>query len=78
MTYQLWETTSRNLAAVYDTEGAALATIREAIATNGRDYAARFALIAEDRRGRTQTLAMGITLVDRALVGVPTAAGADR
>lgn len=67
MAFELWETESRNLAAVYDTESEALAAIRDAVDQHGRQYAESFALVHEDKKGNSKTVAMGVDLIERAL-----------
>ena len=67
MAYELCETASRNLAAVYDTEADALAAVRDAVDRHGRPYAESFALVHEDKKGNSKTLAMGVDLIERAL-----------
>lgn len=67
MAFELWETESRNLAAVYDTEAEALVGVREAVVRHGRKYAESFALVHEDKRGNSRTVAMGAELVSLAL-----------
>lgn len=69
MTYELWDLTSRNVTGFFGTEAEALAAVRAAAARHGRAYAEAFALVREDRRGRSTTVALGPTLVDRALAG---------
>ena len=67
MAFELWETDSRNLAAVYDSEAEALAAIRDAIDRHGKRYAESCALVHEDKRGNAKTVAMGADLIARAL-----------
>jgi len=50
----------------FESEEAALEAVREAIADHGQEYAATLALVREDTRGRSQTLAIGLGLVERA------------
>jgi hypothetical protein len=64
MAYELWDTESRNLAAVYDSEAEALAAVRDAVDRHGRGYAASFALVHEDKRGHSKTVAMGVDLIE--------------
>ena len=70
MTFELWDLTTRNLAGFFETEAEALAATRAAVQTHGRDYAEAFALIREDSRGRSTTIARGADLVERALAAV--------
>ena len=70
MAFELWETESRNLAAVYDTEREALAAIRDALERHGKQYVQSFALVHEDKRGDSKTVALGAELIARAL-GTP-------
>ena len=66
MAFELWEVGRRNLAAVYDTEAEALAAIRDAVDRHGRQYAESFALVHEDKKGNSKTVAMGVDLIERA------------
>ena len=67
MKYELWDLTSRNVAGFFETEADALDAVRAAGHTHGAAYAECFALIREDARGRSKTIARGTELVKRAL-----------
>ena len=67
MTYELWSKASRTILGAFGTEAAALTAVREAIAAHGRLYAEELAIIREDSRGRSQPVAEGTALVQRAL-----------
>jgi hypothetical protein len=67
MRFELWDLTTRNVTGFFPTEAAALAAVRAAIQEHGRVYAEAFALIREDTRGRSRTIARGSDLIDRAL-----------
>jgi hypothetical protein len=69
MTYELWDLTTRNLTGFFATEGDALQAVRTAVEERGRSYAEAFALVREDARGRSTTIARGMELVERALAG---------
>ena len=51
----------------YDTEGAALAFIRDVVRIGGREQAACFILDEQDTDGNTHRIADGVDLVRRAL-----------
>ncbi len=59
MIYALWHSEGRNLIGTYDSEGEALRIVHEAAERYGRDYLDTIALVQEDSRGRSTTLAMG-------------------
>jgi hypothetical protein len=66
MTFEIWDTVTRNMLGDFDSEEAALVVVREAIAEHGQEYVATLALVSEDARGRFKTLATGHALVERA------------
>ena len=66
MSYELWDLVSRNATGFFDTEAEALRAVRSAAELHGRAYAESFALVREDERGRSRTIARGTQLVDRA------------
>ena len=51
----------------YETEGAALAFIRDVVRIGGHERAASFALEEQDAEGNTHTIAKGADLVRRAV-----------
>ena len=55
------------MAGYFETKAGALAAIRDAVTTRGREYAEQFLLLREDTKGRTGTVAEGSDLVDLAL-----------
>ena len=65
--FELWDLTSRNVTGLFETKAAALAAVRAAAELRGRDYAAAFALIREDQRGNSRTIAKGPKLIELAL-----------
>jgi hypothetical protein len=67
MTFQLWEAESANLVGSYSTLEAALAIVREAVQSHGRDAVTSLVLVREDARGHLTTLGEGDDLVDLAL-----------
>jgi hypothetical protein len=75
MTFELWSKTSRSIVGAFDTEEAALAAVRDAADRHGRDYAADFAVIRENSRGRSKLVAEGMDLVDRAVAAAATVEG---
>ena len=66
MTYELWETRSGNLMGFYDSESEALGVVRRGVEARGVDSVLSVALVREDRRGRSRTIAMGADLAQRA------------
>jgi hypothetical protein len=71
MRFELWDLTTRNVTGFFDTEAEALAAVRSAVRAHSRAYAEAFALIREDARGRSTTIARGAELVERALAAEP-------
>ena len=67
MTYELWNTKTRNAIGDYRTEAEALAFVREVISRHGRSYADMLFLGCEDPQGRSRPIAQGQALVERAL-----------
>ena len=66
MIFELWDTITRNMIGDFETGEAALEAVREAIADHGPEYVATLALVQEDVHGRSETLASGLGLVERA------------
>jgi hypothetical protein len=66
MIFALWDTESRNMLGTFDSEAAALRTVREAADRAGAESIGALALVVEDEHGRSTTIAMGDDLVDRA------------
>lgn len=67
MFYALWDLETGNLVQEFPTELEVLEVIRAAVARHGRSYAETFAVLREDRRGRSRLIAEGSGLVDLAL-----------
>ena len=66
MTYELWELSSGNAIAEFETEVAALEVVRRMVQKHGRDGAATWSLVTVE--GDDDTLiADGDALIDRAL-----------
>lgn len=74
MTYELWNTRTRNLIQSFGTESEALAAVRSIVGRHGVAYAERIVLASEDRGGRSTTIAQGRDLLRRA--GVESINGA--
>jgi hypothetical protein len=66
MAYIVWSIPSATAFAEYQTEGEALAFVREAITKNGPGYAEDWLLAYENRRGDAHEVAKGAALVERA------------
>lgn len=75
MNFELWSKASRNIVGAFDTEGEALAAVRDAIDQHGRDYAEEFAIVREDSRGNSKLISEGAALVERAIVKASRAEG---
>lgn len=71
MTYELWSKASRSIVGAFGAESAALAAVREVMEALGRPYAEGLALIREDGRGRSELVAEGSALGERALAAAP-------
>ena len=67
MAFELRRLDTGGLVHRYDSEGAALAFIRDVIRVTGREQAATFALYEQHSEGREQPIAEGADLVWRAL-----------
>ena len=66
MSYELWDTETRNLVETFETEDEALAAVRELVAVNAAVYPAALALALEDDEGETTVIARGQQLAARA------------
>lgn len=66
MTFELWDTATRNIIAAYNTEADALAVVSAAIRAHGPAYADPIALVHDDPDGDVHTLALGPALAHRA------------
>lgn len=67
MASEAWNTRTGNRVGSFGTQDEALAFVARAAQEHGAGYVRRLALVAEDDRGRSRTLATGADLV--ALVG---------
>ncbi len=76
MTYTLWDTETRTVVAWFDTEGAALAAVREMLREDGRAAAETLFLGHEDAAGTPTLIAVGAALIERAEVAAATSHGA--
>lgn len=63
MTYEIWETGSRNLVGDFPSEAAAVHAVREALAVHGNTYIATWVLALEDDDGETSVIADGKQLL---------------
>lgn len=66
MFYELWDVRSGNIINTYDTEGEALAVVRDLVAANGPEYAHGLSLAIEDDAQDTTLVAKGTELAQRA------------
>ena len=67
MTYELWDTKTRNAIGGFASQAEALAVVREAIERHGREYVDMLFLGCEDENGRSRRIARGQALADLAL-----------
>jgi hypothetical protein len=61
--YDLWDSETGNIIAVFDTKAEALSVVREALSRHGEEYVESLLLGQEDSRGHTSPLAQGKDLV---------------
>ncbi len=73
MIYDLWDTSSGNIINTYETEGQALAMVRELIEANGATIADALSLGYEGDDGSMGIVAEGRDLEQRAMAAVVTA-----
>ena len=66
MSYELWDTQTRNLVETFETEEEALAAVRALVMVNAEVYPAALALALEDDNGETTLIAQGQQLGARA------------
>jgi hypothetical protein len=66
MTYELWDTESRNVVGEFESEAEALAAVLEAVDRNGEESAALFTLIGAYDDGAVKGIAGGAKLVEMA------------
>ncbi len=71
MNYELWSLSSRNIVGDFETEAAALRAVAAIVRQQGHDAALDLLLGSEDTAGRSQRIAQGQDLVDRALAASP-------
>jgi hypothetical protein len=62
MSYEIWDTETRNIMETFESEGEALQAARELIALNTPAYPGALALVFEDDDGETTLIALGATL----------------
>ena len=77
-TFELWNAESGNVLGSFATEELALEAVREAIQRNGERYGVILALGRENSRGRSEIVASGLQLVERATRSGHAATPADR
>jgi hypothetical protein len=70
LVYAIWDTDSANLVGSYDSEGDALADVRDAVKRFGRDYARAWGLAIHDGDD-VEKVAEGDELITRALDETP-------
>jgi len=66
MSYELWDTETRNIVETFESEAEALQAARELIVLNARAYPGALALVFEDDEGETTLIARGAGLATRA------------
>ena len=66
MTFELWDTGTRNIVAAFATEREALHLVREAVVRHGEDWLATVTLVCEDDLGEIRTVESGPALLTRA------------
>lgn len=66
MSYELWDTETRNIVETFESEAEALQAARELIAVNAQAYPGALALVFEDDEGETTLIARGAGLATRA------------
>jgi hypothetical protein len=59
MSYELWDTETRNLIETFESETDALEAARQLMAVNGSVYPAALAIAFEDDQGETRLLGSG-------------------
>ena len=66
MSYELWDTETRNIVETFESEAEALQAARELIVVNAQAYPGALALVFEDDEGETTLIARGAGLATRA------------
>ncbi|MFN8633205.1 MAG: hypothetical protein U0893_05060 [Chloroflexota bacterium] len=66
MSYELWDTETKNIVETFDSESDALAAARELIVLNAPAYPGALALVFEDDDGESTLIARGARLATRA------------
>jgi hypothetical protein len=66
MSYELWDTETRNMVGTVESEADALEAVRELVALNRPVYPDALALVFEDDEGETTMIARGSGLASRA------------
>ena len=69
--YELWDTETANLVGSYETREDALAVVSEAVEMYGAPTIQTLALVAEERSGRSRTVATGEALIALAASASP-------
>jgi len=64
--FEIWDTKTGNLLADYDTEADALADLRKAVKTHGKEYVDCLLLVRVGPRGGLTRIAAGAALIKRA------------
>jgi hypothetical protein len=78
MIFELWDTATMNLVGSYESEAAALNVVRGAVERYGAGYAEGLALVRENARGESRTLAEGRALLQYVEAKAPALGVADR
>jgi hypothetical protein len=71
MIYSIWDVEFNNLVGAYETEAAALESVRELVELNGSDYGESLALGGQEEDGPLLMLAEGGALLRRAGITAP-------
>ena len=74
VSFELWNTSTRNLHGSYTSPSEAMEAMRAIAGTHGSEFAREFVLAAEDARGETTRLAAGAELVQMACQEGPAGA----
>lgn len=73
LTYELWDTESRNRIGAFDSETEALAAVLEAVTSNGAASVAHFSLLSVTEDDTVRSVAVSAALAALALLSVPVA-----
>ena len=66
LTYELWDTASRNLVAEFDSRDEAISAVRQTLSAQGRGAIETLLLGTEDGDGGGEVIARGAELIDLA------------